>query len=62
MRNITYKVTLICSMHGTRHRPNYLGFSKKIIYQMSINKERMIITEDVHESLGKILSFLLFLS
>ena len=43
---------------GYRH--NYEVFYEKYIYQIFINKGRMIITQGAHASLIKILSFLLF--
>ena len=39
-----------------------MGFFEKSVYQISINRERMTTTQDVHASLVGILSVLLFLS
>ena len=45
------------------YRNNYEDFFlKKTSYQMSINRERKTITQGSHESLVRVLSFLLFLS
>ena len=45
-----------------RYRHNLEGFDEKSTYQMSINRQRTITTNDAHASLERILSFLLFLS
>ena len=50
------------SMDFCAYKYNYDSFYKKSIYQMSINKGRMITTQGSHASLVGIISFLLFCS
>ena len=52
----------IRSIYVGTYRHNNEGFHEKIIYQMSINKERMNTTQDAHASLVEILSLVLFIS
>ena len=42
------------------YKNNCEGFVKNLIYPMSINKERITTNQDVHTTLVRILSFLLF--
>ena len=50
-------MTHIRSMDVGRYRYNYESFYEKSIYQMSISKEKIIITQGAHASLVGILPF-----
>ena len=61
-RYMDIKVTHIRCMDVGRYKYNYEGFCEKFIYPISINKGKIIITQEVHARLLGIISFLLFLS
>ena len=55
-------ITYIRSMNVGGHRHYYESFYEKSTYQISINRGRTTTTQGAHESLVRILSFLLFFS
>ena len=47
-------------MDANKSRHNYEDFYEESIYQMSINKGRITITQSAHVSIVGIISFLIF--